>query len=49
MRTLVRVQAQVRASRVEAMERRNHRALLRDDGRWRSGSQVYTCMVITVG
>ncbi|KAM0925999.1 hypothetical protein ACQ4PT_003855 [Festuca glaucescens] len=39
MRTLVRVQAQVRASRVEAMERRNHRALLRDDGRWRSGSQ----------
>jgi hypothetical protein len=40
MRTLVRVQAQVRASRVEAMERRNHRAFLRDDGRWRAGSQV---------
>ena len=43
MQTLVRVQAQVRASRVEAMERRNrqhHGAMLRDGGRWRAGSQV---------
>jgi hypothetical protein len=43
MQTLVRVQAQVRASRVEAMERRNrqhHSAMLRDGGRWRAGSQV---------
>ncbi|CAO2196602.1 unnamed protein product [Urochloa humidicola] len=42
MQTLVRVQAQVRASRVEAMERRNrshHGAMLRDGGRWRAGSQ----------
>ncbi|KAF7025045.1 hypothetical protein CFC21_037292 [Triticum aestivum] len=41
MQTLVRVQAQVRASRVEAMERRNdrHGAMLRDGRRWRSGSQ----------
>ncbi|OEL21178.1 Protein IQ-DOMAIN 14 [Dichanthelium oligosanthes] len=42
MQTLVRVQAQVRASRVEAMERRNrqhHGAMLRDGGRWRTGSQ----------
>ncbi|CAD6228741.1 unnamed protein product [Miscanthus lutarioriparius] len=42
MQTLVRVQAQVRASRVEAMERRNrqhHSAMLRDGGRWRAGSQ----------
>nr|CAB3479110.1 unnamed protein product [Digitaria exilis] len=42
MQTLVRVQAQVRASRVDAMERRNrqhHGALLRDGGRWRGGSQ----------
>jgi hypothetical protein len=41
MQTLVRVQAQVRASRVEAMERRNrqhHGAMLR----WRAGSQVGT-------
>ncbi|XP_062207752.1 protein IQ-DOMAIN 13-like [Phragmites australis] len=41
MQTLVRVQAQVRASRVEAMERRNrqhHGAVLRD-GRWRARSQ----------
>jgi hypothetical protein len=43
MQTLVRVQAQVRASRVEAMERRNrqhHGAMLRDGGRWRASSQV---------
>lgn len=43
MQTLVRVQTQVRASRVEAMERRNrqhHSAMLRDGGRWRAGSQV---------
>ncbi|KAG2602548.1 hypothetical protein PVAP13_5KG696000 [Panicum virgatum] len=42
VQTLVRVQAQVRASRVEAMERRNrqhHGAMLRDGGRWRAGSQ----------
>ncbi|CAL4953257.1 unnamed protein product [Urochloa decumbens] len=42
MQTLVRVQAQVRASRVDAMERRNrshHAAMLRDGGRWRAGSQ----------
>lgn len=44
MQTLVRVQAQVRASRVEAMERRNGRhsssQYLRDAaGRWRNGSQ----------
>lgn len=42
MQTLVRVQAHVRASRVEAMERRNrqhHGAMLRDGGRWRAGSQ----------
>ncbi|TVU36197.1 hypothetical protein EJB05_18119 [Eragrostis curvula] len=42
MQTLVRVQSQVRASRVEAMERRNrqhHGAMLRDGGRWRAGSQ----------
>lgn len=41
MQTLVRVQAQVRASRVEAMERRNdrHSSMLRDGRRWRSGSQ----------
>ncbi|GJM92208.1 hypothetical protein PR202_ga08649 [Eleusine coracana subsp. coracana] len=39
MQTLVRVQAHVRASRVEAMERRN-RVMLRDGGRWRAGSQV---------
>ncbi|KAL6840334.1 hypothetical protein ACP4OV_030144 [Aristida adscensionis] len=43
MQTLVRVQAQVRASRVEAMERRNRHhhggAVLRDGGRWRAGSQ----------
>ncbi|RCV28547.1 hypothetical protein SETIT_5G413100v2 [Setaria italica] len=42
MQTLVRVQAQVRASRVDAMERRNrqhHGAMLRDGGRWRAGSQ----------
>lgn len=42
MQTLVRVQAQVRASRVEAMERRNrqhHGAMLRDGGRWRAGAQ----------
>lgn len=42
MQTLVRVQAQVRASRVEAMERRNrqhHGAMLRDGGRWRASSQ----------
>ncbi|KAL6616530.1 hypothetical protein ACP70R_038800 [Stipagrostis hirtigluma subsp. patula] len=42
MQTLVRVQAQVRASRVEAMERRNrrhHGAMLRDGARWRAGSQ----------
>jgi hypothetical protein len=41
MQTLVRVQAQVRASRVDAMERRNrqhHSAMLRDGGRWRAGS-----------
>ncbi|CAM0884075.1 unnamed protein product [Alopecurus aequalis] len=39
MRTLVRVQAQVRASRVEAMERRNlHGAMFRD-GRSRGRSQ----------
>lgn len=41
MQTLVRVQAQVRASRVEAMERRNgrhHGAMLRDGWR-RAGSQ----------
>ncbi|KAK3166218.1 hypothetical protein QOZ80_1AG0042920 [Eleusine coracana subsp. coracana] len=38
MQTLVRVQAHVRASRVEAMERRN-RVMLRDGGRWRAGSQ----------
>ncbi|CAO2195553.1 unnamed protein product [Urochloa humidicola] len=38
MQTLVRVQAQVRASRVDAMERRNrshHAAMLRDGGRRR--------------
>jgi hypothetical protein len=42
MQTLVRVQAKVRASRVEAMERRNrqhHGAMIRDGGRWRTGSQ----------
>jgi hypothetical protein len=42
MQTLVRVQAKVRASRVEAMERRNrqhHGAMLRDGGRWRAGLQ----------
>ncbi|KAI5007011.1 hypothetical protein ZWY2020_046959 [Hordeum vulgare] len=41
MQTLVRVQSQVRASRVEAMERRNlrHGATLRDGRMWRSGSQ----------
>lgn len=42
MQMLVRVQAQVRASRVEAMERRNrhhHGAMLRGGGRCRAGSQ----------
>lgn len=43
MQMLVRVQSQVRASRVEAMERRNrhhHAAMLRDAARWRAASQV---------
>ncbi|KAG8054357.1 hypothetical protein GUJ93_ZPchr0001g32214 [Zizania palustris] len=42
MQMLVRVQAQVRASRVEAMERRNghhHAAMHREAARWRAGSQ----------
>ncbi|XP_052134616.1 protein IQ-DOMAIN 13 [Oryza glaberrima] len=42
MQMLVRVQSQVRASRVEAMERRNrhhHAAMLRDAARWRAASQ----------
>uniref|UniRef100_A0ACD5XBI4 Uncharacterized protein n=1 Tax=Avena sativa TaxID=4498 RepID=A0ACD5XBI4_AVESA len=39
MRTLVRVQAQVRASRVEAMERRNRHGAMFRDGRSRGGSQ----------
>uniref|UniRef100_A0A0E0JS52 DUF4005 domain-containing protein n=1 Tax=Oryza punctata TaxID=4537 RepID=A0A0E0JS52_ORYPU len=42
MQMLVRVQSHVRASRVEAMERRNrhhHAAMLRDAARWRAASQ----------